>query len=276
MKRFLLLLAVISLLMMQASAFALETYDDLHVVGCTEWVSLRASDSKEAERLAKVPLRAMVKYLEPAKHGYAHVSYGGKMGYILLDYLSELDPETQEAFTVSMYVANCREYITLRSEPSTKADALAKIPLGAEIECLTSLGDEAEMAQVRYAGQTGYVLKRYLSYVSDDSAHRLTGAEINVVNASGETHIQSVRDEATLKELNSMLQSAQPGYIGKCPYCALLTFKFEDGRTLYFTYPVDGCSDFIAENGEIYNLSDRDRIRFWEIFDEAYASLIPA
>lgn len=59
-----------------------------------------------------------------------------------------------------MEVVKCNEYITLRAEPSTKAEALDRVPLGAEVRILGEY-DEKFM-RVMYGGQAGFVLSEYL------------------------------------------------------------------------------------------------------------------
>ena len=59
-----------------------------------------------------------------------------------------------------MHVTNCKEYITLLAEPSTKAEALDRIPLNAELTYLAQV--DGDFARVSYGGQTGYALSKYL------------------------------------------------------------------------------------------------------------------
>lgn len=60
---------------------------------------------------------------------------------------------------VSATVVNCEEWISLRKSPSTQAQKLAEIPLGAEVEVVVSGGS---FYKCRYRGQTGYALAKYL------------------------------------------------------------------------------------------------------------------
>lgn len=59
---------------------------------------------------------------------------------------------------VSILYADCREFITLRAEPSTSAEALLRIPAGAQFMQLAVCGD---FSYVSYDGRMGYVLKSY-------------------------------------------------------------------------------------------------------------------
>lgn len=80
-------------------------------------------------------------------------------------------PETGTAFAeapqqqtvTTMRVVNCREWISLRSAPSTGAPAITTIPLG---ETVTYLGSASGgFYQVSWQGRTGYALAEYLQIV---------------------------------------------------------------------------------------------------------------
>lgn len=132
-----------------------ETGDMLVVTGCEEWVSLRKTASTKAQRLTKVPLGKSVYYLSDAENGFCHVAYDGKYGYVLEKYL------TYDGVSVR-YVTGCEEWISLRKSASTKADRLAKIPLG-KMVYYTCMGMNEEFAWVDYSGKGGYALEKYLS-----------------------------------------------------------------------------------------------------------------
>lgn len=61
-------------------------------------------------------------------------------------------------------VINCEEWVSLRAEPDTSAERLAKIELGAEVEARNFDG---VFAECRYQGQQGYVLGEYLGYENE-------------------------------------------------------------------------------------------------------------
>ena len=73
-------------------------YEDIYaynmvVVNCDEWVSLRAEPSKSSERLAKVPLGAVVADCLYPQDGFISCSYEGVRGYILEEYLEPIIEE---------------------------------------------------------------------------------------------------------------------------------------------------------------------------------------
>ena len=73
-----------ALAMLCGAALAVE----MTVVNCEEWVSLRAEPSTSAQRLAKVPLGALVENCIYASDGFVACEYQGAKGYICLLYTS--------------------------------------------------------------------------------------------------------------------------------------------------------------------------------------------
>ena len=72
--------------------------------------------------------------------------------------------ETFMPVKVSWYYADCNEYISLRSEPSTSSKTLLRIPADDKLQLLAVKGD---FAFVSYNGTNGYVLKNYIQPVND-------------------------------------------------------------------------------------------------------------
>ena len=68
------------------------------------------------------------------------------------------------AYLGTMTVVNCNKYVTLREDPSTHADAVARIPRGKNVDAYAYNG---KFAECYYKGMHGYVL---LSYLSDGYA----------------------------------------------------------------------------------------------------------
>ena len=64
-------------------------------------------------------------------------------------------------------VVNCREWITLRSYPSTEAESLAQIPLGEWVRIHRGFYRNGFYA-AEYEGQEGYVLAAYIKYVKEE------------------------------------------------------------------------------------------------------------
>ena len=77
-----------------------------------------------------------------------------------------------ESIGTRMSVAHCNEWITLRADPSTKAESLAKMPLGADNLILLD-DDFGDFAQVSYDGTIGYALKKYLEVAESFAGEEL-------------------------------------------------------------------------------------------------------
>lgn len=73
---------------------------------------------------------------------------------------SFLPASADDFFGKEYRVVKCNEYITLREEPSTKANALDRVPLGATVTAFSAA--ENNFLLVHYNGQNGYVLFEYL------------------------------------------------------------------------------------------------------------------
>ncbi len=65
----------------------------LFVVGCDEWISLRASASTSAKKLKEIPLGASCEYLASANNGFYKINYNGTTGYALSQYLDTLQSD---------------------------------------------------------------------------------------------------------------------------------------------------------------------------------------
>lgn len=85
-------------------------------------------------------------------------SYHGIVGQ---DYGQSYDGNTSQPEYMTMYVVNCNESITLRTEPSTSASEICQIPLGAAVSYISSASNG--FYQISYLGYTGYALASYLS-----------------------------------------------------------------------------------------------------------------
>ena len=101
-------------------------------------------------------------------------SYYGKTGQDLVQGNGINGVETQ-----GMYVAGCKEAVTLRKAPSTKAEKLAEIPLYSQVSYIGLA--ENGFAEIIYDGKQGYVLSQYLDEYEPQVA---TGIVYEVVNCN--------------------------------------------------------------------------------------------
>lgn len=95
MKRLMAILLAALLLMGAQAALAEEAAsNNMQVINCDEWVSLRASADASSERLSKVPAGALVMECEPAEQGFIRCQYQGVSGYIMAKYLTPAEAVT--------------------------------------------------------------------------------------------------------------------------------------------------------------------------------------
>ena len=100
------------------------------------------------------------------------------------------EPEDDPAFAGISYpvraeVVNCATGVSLRAEPSTRANLLAEVPLGAVVEVQSNkgwLGNDRWFLEVTYQGQRGYICIDYLDVLLPDEV-RFTRAHLK--GASG-------------------------------------------------------------------------------------------
>lgn len=79
--------------------------------------------------------------------------------------------EDTETLPPNMRVVNCRQDVSLREKPSTKAKRLKRVPLGAEVLAWLDGGsDDAEASRFlycEYQGMEGYILAEYLAPIAE-------------------------------------------------------------------------------------------------------------
>lgn len=149
------------------------------VVNCDEWVSLRAAADTSSQRLAKVPLGAVV--TECVRLGsFVQCVYKGQQGYISKDYLTaaEADVLHRDENVVSKYtgkyptivnpmtVVNCKEWVSLRMKASDASGRVAKVPLGEIVTNCLQVSDK--FIYCRYNGLWGYIQAQYLEELEDE------------------------------------------------------------------------------------------------------------
>lgn len=131
-----------------------------YVVNCKRSITLRTYPSTSADAITQIPLGQAVGYIENAGNGFYKINYDGLVGYSLASYLSSSRSSGSSGGESFAQVVNCQEWITLRSEPSTSAASLARIPLGAYVTYLGPAGNG--FYYIEYNGRRGYGLQQYL------------------------------------------------------------------------------------------------------------------
>lgn len=132
--------------------------DTYYVVNCKESITLRTAPSTSASEIVQIPLGQAVGYIENAGNGFYKINYDGRVGYSLASYLSSTKPLSNNI--IEAQVVNCNEWITLRKTPSTSAESLARIPLGAYVKYISNADNGFYC--IEYNGQVGYALQSYL------------------------------------------------------------------------------------------------------------------
>lgn len=90
-------------------------------------------------------------------------TYHSESGYILAKNLSSKVSTPGAGAQEGSYrkIVNCKRSVTLRENPSTSANALDSVPLGAIV---TAFEQSGSFTKCFYDGMTGYILTAYLGY----------------------------------------------------------------------------------------------------------------
>ena len=107
--------------------------------------------------------RSNAKLLESAMTSAGFTPYQSEWWHYT-DPISYLVDEYFDPAVVSLWKANCDEYITLRTEPDSKADSRGIIR---KDEVFTLMGWTEAFAYVSFQGKTGFVLSSYICPVED-------------------------------------------------------------------------------------------------------------
>lgn len=136
------------------------------VVNCNEFVTLRSSPSTSASPVTRVAKGQVVDaYYYNSEFSYCY--YNGMSGYILSYYLGSgynysynYGNYYHNEYMGGARVVNCEEWVSLRSQPSTSASRVIKVPLGAVVDMYYY---NSEFSYCCYNGYQGYILNDYLA-----------------------------------------------------------------------------------------------------------------
>lgn len=73
-------------------------------------------------------------------------------------------------------------------------------------------------------------------------------------------------EESDLSRLQSILENAEFGFIGKCGYGAKLTISMEDGTELVLFKGTDSCDTMVFGSYGGYFIGDEENTEFWDMF----------
>lgn len=144
-------LVLICLLLSTLPALAAKEIDDeMMVVNCEEWVSLREKPKQNAKRVLKVSLGAVVYNCEAHSKEWVYAEYDGHAGYILSKYLESCRDRLFSAMVVSGCPDGAGLYMPIDAETT---DVI--VPNGALVRSCSVVSDG--QVYVEYAGQCGFV-----------------------------------------------------------------------------------------------------------------------
>lgn len=148
----------LALLLALSSASALA--DMLQVTNCENWVSMRVEPDTSSDWVVRVPLGGLVD-AQGYEGNFIYCTYNGYSGYILDTYLTDNIATPGAGAQEGSYrkIVNCKSSVTLRAQPSTSANALDSVPLGAFVTAFERTGS---FTRCFYDGMTGYILTEYL------------------------------------------------------------------------------------------------------------------
>lgn len=137
------------------------------IVNCVSYASLRAYPDTSSQRLAQVPLGAIVTNVYYQDERFSYCVYGDIDGYILNSNLSWISGGNYEGgaydagYTASSkigtaVIVNCLSYASLRALPDTRSTRLARVPLGDIVTNAYIVDDR--FAYCEYGGLAGYIL----------------------------------------------------------------------------------------------------------------------
>ncbi|MBR0464675.1 MAG: SH3 domain-containing protein [Clostridia bacterium] len=158
-----------------AAAYSYD-YDDysgligaMEIVNCKSYAVLRAYPNTSSQQVARVPLGEVVTNCWYEDDRFTYCEYGGVGGYILNSNLSFISgPIGQEyyddEYLGNMMIVNCKSYATLRAMPDTRAQQVARVPLGAIVTNV--FYEDDRFCYCMYGNLEGFVLTENLAWVS--------------------------------------------------------------------------------------------------------------
>lgn len=123
---------------------------------CNEYISLRSAPSTSASVITRILVNEEFLLLDWL-NDFALVDYNGLKGYVLTSYIQPVEAR-HEQLPPLRWVANCEEYISLRSAPDS-TEVISKITTGETVILNQWVG---RYALVTYGSKQGYVLSSYI------------------------------------------------------------------------------------------------------------------
>lgn len=170
----------------------------VYVANVNNSIYLRSTpEETEGNILTEIPLATPVGFIEQADAVFDKINYNGMIGYAKRQYLSATQPVVDNTVKQTMYVANVRESIYLRSTPAeTDSNIITTIPLGTAVGYISSANNT--FAKINYNGTIGYAKHIYLSnYPYSSNTYNTT---MYVSNVKHSIYLRSapVEDESNI------------------------------------------------------------------------------
>ena len=186
-----------------AYAYDYEDYTGLigamEIVNCQSYASLRAYPDTSSTRLARVPLGSIVTNCWYQDDKFTYCEFDGEGGYILNTNLSFIaGPVGQEyedeAYLGNMQIVNCKSYASLRSYPDTRAEMIARVPLGSIVTNV--FYEDERFCYCVFGDQEGFILTDNLEWVSGGANADYLG-DCVIVNCASYASLRELPDTSS-------------------------------------------------------------------------------
>ena len=183
-----------------AYAYDYEDYTGLigamEVVNCKTYASLRSYPDTSSQLIARVPLGSVVTNCWYQDERFTYCVYDGMEGYILTSNLSFIagpigQEYPDEAYLGNMQIVNCKSYASLRSYPDTKAQLVARVPLGSIVTNV--FYEDDRFSYCLYGDLEGFILNDNLEWVSGGANADYLGTCV-IVNCASYASLRELPD----------------------------------------------------------------------------------
>ena len=203
----LMLCALPALSAAQAAAYAYDYQDysgligAMEIVNCQSYASLRAYPDTSSTRLARVPLGSVVTNCWYEDDRFTYCVWDGIEGYILNSNLSFIagpvgQEYADEEYLGNMEIVNCKSYASLRSYPDTRAELVARVPLGSIVTNV--FYEDDRFSYCLYGDLEGFILNDNLSWISGGAQADWLG-DCVIVNCASFASLRELPDTASLR-----------------------------------------------------------------------------
>ncbi len=178
----------------------------VNIPGGSGTVNLRETASTTSRVLTTIRHGSPVTVLSN-DGSWCYVRYEGQEGFVMLKYLSldgqvedapEQDAPTTDAGELEAIVKTASGTLNLREQPTTAARVLMTIPRGESI-IVTNRG--TEWCAVRYAGVSGYVMTKFLTFPADNNAQPVSYAVVATQSGSLNMRSQPTTGSSVVRQI---------------------------------------------------------------------------